>query len=183
MRGGELETLHLVQDVTEVPIDLLAELMPTAKLKRTKYLVYDPRLGALAWREQVQFGKKTLSGNSEPVMEDTTEHRQAFVREFSKWAHGKVEQQVRALARFHKRVPIVPLRQVESAVKRFSGIVSLDQLHADDKRALLSLTKLETYVDEREMERLYSRGQHHAHRKSHKKSPGSRRKFSRRDHH
>ena len=101
MRGGELETLHLVQDVTEVPIDLLAELMPTAKLKRTKYLVYDPRLGALAWREQVQFGKKTLSGNSEPVMEDTTEHRQAFVREFSKWAHGKVEQQVRALARFH----------------------------------------------------------------------------------
>ena len=176
MRGGELETLHLVQDVTEVPIDLLAELMPTAKLKRTKYLVYDPRLGALAWREQVQFGKKTLSGNSEPVMEDTTEHRQAFVREFSKWAHGKVEQQVRALARFHKRVPIVPLRQVESAVQRFSGIVSLEQLRADDKRALLSLTKLETYVGEREMERLYTRGQHHAHRKSHKKSPGSRRK-------
>ena len=182
MRSGELTTLHLVQDITEVPIDVLSELLPNSHQKRTKYLTYDPRLGTLAWREQVQFGKKTLSGISKPVVDDSTENRQEFVQQFSKWAHGQVERQSRSLAKFHRRVPTVPLRQVESAVKRFSGIVSLDQLHADDKRALLSLAKLETYVGEKEMERLYTRGQHHAHRKSHKKSPNSHRNFSRRDH-
>ena len=181
MRGGELETLHLVQNVTEVPIAILAELVPKTDQKRAKHLMYDPRLGALAWREQMQLGKKTLAGATQPVMEDTTENRQAFVGEFSKWAHGQVEREVHALARFHKRVPIVPLRQVEAAVKRFSGIVSLEQLHPEDKRALLSLAKLETYVGEKEMQRLYARGSSHSHKKSHKKSPKSRRGWFRRD--
>lgn len=176
MRGGELETLHLVQDVTEVPVDVLVELAPDISQKKKRFLAYDPRLGMLAWREQIQFGKRTVAGTTQVANEDTTENRKAFVIEFSKWAQEQIERQRQSFARFHKRVPKISSLQVEAAVKQFSGIISLDQLHPDDKRALLSLAKLETYIGEKEMQRLHSSSRRpYSHRKSHKKSSKSRR--------
>ena len=155
MRGGDLETLHLVQDVTEVPVDILTSLMPNANRKRGRQLTYDPRLGGLAWRERVQFGKKVLMGAAEPVEEHTAEHRKAFVREYSKWAYEKMSHQQRTLRRFHRKVPNVALREVEQEVKRSAnGIVSLHELSPSQKRHFLALANLETYLGDDFMQRL-----------------------------
>ena len=159
-----------------MPVDVLVELAPDISQKKKRFLAYDPRLGMLAWREQIQFGKRTIAGTTQVVNEDTTENRKTFVVEFSKWAQEQIERQRQSFARFHKRVPKIPSRQVEAAVKQFSGIISLDQLHPDDKKSLLSLAKLETYVGEKEMQRLYSSFRRpYSHRKTHKRSSKSRR--------
>ena len=158
MRGGELEVLHLVQDITEVSIDVLVELMPKSAQRRQRSLVYDPRLGSLAWREQVMFGKKLLKGSTQPVTEDTRDNHVAFVREYAKWAHRQLEREHRALSRFHRRVPVVSLRHVEQAVKSIAtGVISIDQLSRGDKRQLLGLSKLEAYIGEKEMQRIFER--------------------------
>lgn len=149
MRDGDLETLHLVQDVTEVPVDTLTSLMPKLNQKRGRYVTYDPRLGSLVWREQVQFGKKTLLGVAEPIQENTAQNRQAFVREFSKWAYEKVNHQYRTLRKFHRNVPNVSQREVEQAVKQAAqGVVSLDELSSTQKRHILALATLEAYLGE-----------------------------------
>lgn len=158
VRGGDLEVLHLVQDITEVSISLLAELMPNTTQKRQGSLMYDPRLGSLAWREQMVLGKQLLKDVAQPVLEDTKANQSAFVREYTKWAHRQLEREQRTLSRFHRRVPVVSLRHVEQAVKSIgSGVISIDQLSKGDKRQLLGLSKLEAYIGEKEMQRIFER--------------------------
>ena len=158
MRGGSLETLHLVQDITDVSAQVLKDLLPEASDGHTGRLVYDPRLGTLARRDEIIIGKKKIFGSPQPITEDSKELRQAFTREFAKWAHFQVDRQMRALAAHHGRVPFVSLRQVESEVRRFTGIVSIDQLSSSEKKHLMSLAKIDTYIGEKEMEKILRRG-------------------------
>ncbi len=144
-----LQTLHLVTGVTAVDTAWLAELAPALFGGRRGTIVYDPRLGSLAERQRVRFGKKVLEGQSRPIGDDSRENRALFVREYAKWAYEQLERQRRHLSRFHRKVPGVSARQVEQEVKqRASGVISLDQLSPQEKRGLLALAKLETYVGE-----------------------------------
>ena len=142
-----LQVLNLVTGVTAVNTDWLIELSPELFANRRGKILYDPRLGSLAERQQVRFGKKVLQGQSMPVLENTTANHNLFIREYAKWAHGQIERETRNLARFHRRVPQISLREVEREVKQRAGsITALDQLNSVDKQSLLSLAKLETYV-------------------------------------
>lgn len=146
-RSGGFETLHLLQGVTSVNTDWLLELSPDSFDTRRGKIFYDPRLGCLAKRQQVRFGKKVLEGESEPLLEDTKENRKLFVQEFSIWAHDQLQRERRKLERFHRRVPDVSLRQVEKYVQsQAGGIISIDQLKKDDKRQFLALARLDTYL-------------------------------------
>ena len=155
MRGGSLQTLHLVQGVTMVNTDWLLELAPQLFDTRKSRLVFDPRIGGLAERQQIRFGKRVLEGYGRPVLEDSNENRQAFVREFTAWAYQQIEAQRRNLEQFHRRVPAVPQNVVEREVKsRAQGIVSIDQLPKHQKRQFMALAKLETYFDDNFFHRL-----------------------------
>ncbi len=155
MRGGNLQTLHLVQGVTVVNTDWLLELAPKLFDTRKSRVTYDPRLGGLAKRQQIRFGKQILEGHGAPVLEDTSENRKAFVREFTAWAYQQIEAQRRNLEQFHRRVPSVPLSAVERAVKaQANGIVSIDQLPKREKRQFIALAKIESYFDENFFHRL-----------------------------
>ena len=146
-RSGGLETLHLLQGVTAVNTDWLIELAPQLFANRRGRLFYDPRIGSLAERQQVRFGKRVLEGASIPRLEDTSENRKLFVKEYARWAYEQLERQRRQLERFHTRVPSIALRHVEQEVAiRANGIVSLDQLSSDGKRTMIALSKLETYL-------------------------------------
>lgn len=146
LKGGGLEVLHLVTGVTAVHTDVLLSVLPHLfKVTKTR-TVYDPRVGHLVDRPQIKFGKRTLDGTGEPRLEDTKENRMLFAREFTKWAYDQLERQRTQLSRFHKRVPFVPIKLVESELRsRADGIVALDQLSSDDKRRVVALSKLETY--------------------------------------
>ncbi len=149
LRGGKLETLHLVQAVTAVNTEWLLELAPDSFDTRKSKIVYDPRVGGLVRRQQVRMGKQVLQGMSTPVIEDTPENRQTFRREFAAWAHRQVEKQRRNLENFHRYVPKVSLEQVEREVKqKIADVVSIDQLSKRDKRQAVDLAKIETYFDD-----------------------------------
>jgi len=147
LRSGGLETLHLVTGVTIMNIDILLEVSPDVFQAKRSKTVYDPRLGCVVDRPQVRFGKRVLEGSGQPRLEDTSENRKLFTREYSKWAFEQLERQRRDLERFHKRVPAVPLHRVEQELhSRADGIVSLDQLDSKDKQRVIALSKLETYL-------------------------------------
>lgn len=146
-RSGGLETLHLLQGVTVVNTDWLVELAPQLFANRRGRIFYDPRIGSLAERQQVRFGKRVLEGASIPRLEDSSENRKLFIKEYARWAYEQLERQRRQLERFHTRVPSIALRHVEQEVAiRANGIVSFDQLSSGEKRTMIALSKLETYL-------------------------------------
>ena len=150
-----LQTLHLVTGATVVNTDWLLELSGDMFSRRRGKVLYDPRLNCLAERQQIRVGKKVFMGQSKPLLENTKQNQTLFVREFAKWAHSQLETQQRNLAKFHGRVPRIPLADVERAVKQLAGgIISLDQLSSQEKRQLMSLTKLEAYLGDDFMLRL-----------------------------
>ncbi len=146
-RSGKLDTLHLVTGATSVNTDWLLVLAPELFSNRRSKIVYDPRLKSLAERQQVRFGKRVLEGESKALIEDSAENRKLFVREYAKWAHAQVDQQLRTLSRYHARVPRVNIQQIEREVaQQADGIVSLDQLGPVAKKRLVALSKPETYL-------------------------------------
>lgn len=172
LHSGELQTLHLLQGITAVETQWLTELMPDTFASRRGKIVYDPRLGSLAERTQVRLGKRVVQGTSKPLIEDTPRNRSQFVDEYAKWAHSQLERERTNIERHYRRVPAIPLRNVLQQVKaQANGIVSLDQLNSQEKRAFTALAKLETYLGDDFMEHLgkprrsHGDEQHHGRRR------------------
>ena len=147
-RSGELETLHLVQGVTAVDTDWLVDLAPHMFDTRRGKAYYDPRSGQLAVRQLVRFGKQVLEGSGAPITDKNPQNRKLFVESFAKWAHEQLEQERRSLGRFHtKRIPLIPLRQVQQQVRSLAGgAVGLDELAPDSKQKMVALSKLHTHL-------------------------------------
>ena len=147
-RSGHLETLRLVNGISVVDIDWLVELSPQLFVGRKGRIVYDPQTHSLAELQQVRFGKRVLEGVATPVIQNNTRNQKLFVKEFAKWAHGRLEQQ--SLGRFGRRRNRVSLNQVEREVaQRVSGIISLDNLSKHDRQSLLSLARIDSYDSSR----------------------------------
>ncbi|MNQ02387.1 ATP-dependent RNA helicase HrpB [compost metagenome] len=147
-RSGGLETLHLVQGLTVVNTEWLLELAPQHFSSRRGKTYYDPRAGALMTRQLVRFGGRVLEGASEPVAGDSSEYHRAFSDAFATWAYEQLEKERRTLGRYHtKRIPSVPLRQLQQQVRQIAHNVSaLDQLTSSQKVNLLNLAKLHTHL-------------------------------------
>lgn len=183
-RSGGLETLHLVTGITSVNTDWLLELAPELFDTRRSKVFYDPRLNSLAERQQIRFGKRVLEGQSKPLLDDTTQNRTLFVREYAKWAHSQIERQLRSLARFHARVPRVSIQQVEREVAQRAGdIVSLDQLGPAAKKSVIALAKPEAYLGDDFMHyfSMPHHDRHHPDRRRRGWKPQHKRKYRRGD--
>lgn len=179
-RTGGLETLHLVTSVTSVDTDWLLELAPDLFANRRGRVIYDPRLGCLAERQQIRFGKRVLEGTSIPILQDSRENQKLFIREYAKWAHGQLERQRNNLLRFHRNVPGVELREVEREVRiAAKGIISLDQLTRDEKRQMIALSKLETYFGDDFVRQLDHPRRDHRHKETRRRGwqPRHKRKY------
>ena len=146
-RSGELETLHLIQGVTAVDTAWLLELAPERFAPRKTDLIYDPRLGGLARQRRVRFGKVILEGVTEPVLEASPELHRQFRELFSEWAYSRVEHELKALARYNQRVPLVTRSQVRHYVlAHIPAITNIAQLDSRDKKQLLAAANPETYL-------------------------------------
>ena len=171
MRGGELSTLHLLQNVTVVNTSWLLELAPEQFGTRKPEVYYDPRLGGLASRQRVRFGKIVLEGSAEPIMDNTPQAQRQFIDAFVDWAHSRVERELRILGRYTRSVPVVTHTQVQHYVRtRSPRITNLQQLEADEKKALLAAAEPETYLGQDfriELERKGGRSEERHHRPNH----------------
>ncbi len=147
-RSGGLETLSLVQGLTAVQTDWLIDLAPEVFASRRGKTFYDPRTGTLATRQLVRFGGQVLEGNSIPITEQTTENKRLFGEAFAAWAYEQLEKERRSLGRFHtKRVPAIPLRQLQQQVRAIAGdVTAIDQLSSQQRQSLMNLAKLHTHL-------------------------------------
>ena len=184
-RSGGLETLNLVQNITAVQTDWLIDLVPHLFTSRRGKIIYDPRSGTLAMRQLVRFGGQVLEGGSMPLTDGSAENKRLFVEAFAAWAYEQLEKERRVLGRYHtKRVPAVPLRQVQQQVKSVAhGVVAMDQLPPQQKIALMNLAKLHTYLGDDFMAKLSGSHRHAHHPHEHHRrgwQPAHKRKYDRR---
>lgn len=187
MRGGELSTLHLLQNVTVVNTSWLLELAPEQFGTRKPEVYYDPRLGGLASRQRVRLGKIVLEGSAEPIMDNTPQAQRQFIDAFVDWAHSRVERELHILGRYNRGVPVVTHTQVQHYVRtRSPRITNLQQLEADEKKALLAAAEPETYLGQDfriELERKGGRSEerHHRPHNGHRRGwqPRHKRKYNR----
>ena len=184
-RDGSLQTLHLVQSVTAVNTDWLAELAPETFSSKRGRVFYDPRSGQLMARQQVRLGGKVLEGAATQLSDNTRPNQRAFRDAFASWVYLQLERERRTLGKFHaKRIPAVPLPAIQTRVQALAGdIISLGQLAYPQRQAMLALAKLQTHLGEAFMAQLgtsertdKSAGRHHAHRGW---IPGHKRKYDR----
>lgn len=149
-RSGDLETLHLVQGVTVVQTDWLVDMNPDMFMARRGKVYYDPRTGTLSTRRLVRFAGKVLEGNGEPVVDNTPQNRRAFIDAFATWAYEQLERERRQLGKFHtKRIPPVPLRQLQQQVRSITGsVISLNELNSQQRAQMTSLARLHTHLGE-----------------------------------
>ncbi len=183
-RSGGLETLNLVQNLTAVSPEWLVDLAPHLFAGRRGKAFYDPRTGMLTTRQLVRFGGQVLEAGGEPVLENTPEARRLFVEAFSTWAHEQLEKERRSYARFHtKRIPPVPLRQLQQQVKATAGgVISLSELTSQQRANLMDLSKLHTHLGNDFMAQVGTTRHSHHHEQSRSRGwqPKHKRKYDRR---
>jgi HrpA-like RNA helicase len=178
-RSGGLETLKLVEGVTGVNADWLSELAPQSFKVRRGKVAFDPQTGRLAVRQTLQFGKHTMEAGGGAVPKEVSADRTLFATLYADWAYSELERERRALSKFGRRVPAVPLKRLQQQVKVVAGSVSsLDQLSSNERLQLLNLARLETHLGSALMRQLTARngrsnGEHHRRgwRPGHKRRP------------
>lgn len=165
--------------------DWLLELAPELFMSRRGKVQYDPRSGKLTTRQMVRFGGQVLEGSGAPVNENTPENRRLFADAFATWAYEQLERERRSFAKYHtKRIPPVPLRQLQQQVKSIAhNAISLDDVASNQKAELIALAKLHTHLGNDFMAQLGATHKRHDHRDQSRQrgwQPKHKRKFDRR---
>ncbi|HEV7951769.1 MAG TPA: helicase-related protein [Candidatus Saccharimonadales bacterium] len=145
---GDLETLHLVQGITEVNPKWLQALAPHLFSVRRGKTYFDSRRGALATRQLVRFNGRTIEGGGEPVTQSNTRDKRLFSELYGTWVYERLESERRHLQQgYHRRIPMIPLRQIQQKVRSIVGnAMSLDELSDYQREDLTKLGKMETYL-------------------------------------
>ncbi|MES2876667.1 MAG: helicase-related protein [Patescibacteria group bacterium] len=173
-RDGNLQTLHLVQDISRVNTDWLIELAPDQFSSKRGKAMYDPRSGMLMLRQQVRAGKQTFDGTGLPITDNTKQNQKLFQESFAKWAYESLERERTSLTggRKSKHMPDIPLQHILSKVAMHAGgIINLESLPKNRRMQLLELAKLATYLGADYINQLnaqkqhsHGNGRHNAHR-------------------
>lgn len=145
---GDLETLHLVQGITEVNPRWLEALAPHLFSVRQGKTYFDSRRGALATRQMVRFNGRTIEGGGVPVTQRTARDKRMFSELYGTWVYEQLEAERRHLQHgYNKRIPMIPLRQIQQKVRTIvGGAMSLDELSDYQRDDLVKLGKMQTYL-------------------------------------
>lgn len=176
-----LETLHLVNDVSAVDPQWLAELAPDQFEAKPGKIYYESRFGSLATRTILKYAGKTFETAGVPVMDHTRDNQRRFIELYGAWLHTQLEQERRTLqSANYRRIPVIPAKQVQSHVRRIAeGAVSLHELSKQQRISLAKLSRMDSYLDESFIARLRppQDKSHDRHR------PGDHRRFNHRRKH
>lgn len=157
---GNLETLHLVTDVSAVEAAWLQELAPHLFKVSEGKIYYDPLFGTLATRTHLQFNGNELQAAGTPILEHTAENERLFMKQYAMWAHSKLELERDRLQQVNSRhIPKIPIDHVRDRVAYLAeGIVSIHELSKKEQFELGKLTKVETYLGKKAMHQLNTQG-------------------------
>jgi HrpA-like RNA helicase len=163
---GDLETLHLVQGVTEVNPRWLETLAPNLFSVRQGKTYFDSRRGTLATRQLVRFNGRTIEGGGVPITKRSPRDGRLFSELYGTWVYEQLEKERRHLQQgYNRRIPMTPLRQVQQRVRAIvGGAISLDELSDGQRDELAKLGKLQTYIGEAFMVKLGAHRRSHSHR-------------------
>jgi hypothetical protein len=147
-QSGGLETLHLVQGVTKVEAKWLTALAPDIFKARPSKVYFDSHRGALAMRQMIRIGGKTIEAESEPLTDNSPRYRRMFSEAYAAWVYEQLEDERRRLKNGQrKRIPSVAYKQVMQKVKTvLNGAISIDELSPRERKELEQLSRLETYL-------------------------------------
>lgn len=153
---GGLDTLHLVQNVTSVDSAWLEAMASHLFRARPGKIYYDNQLGTLAMRQQVKFNGRIIEGASTPITDATKRYGRMFTELYASWVYEQLERERRYLSKGHgKRVPAVPLRQLQQQVQAITrGAISLQSLSSQQRDELIRLGKMQTHLGDAFMSRL-----------------------------
>lgn len=145
---GDLETLHLVQGITEVNPRWLETLAPHLFSVRQGKTYFDSRRGALATRQLVRFNGRTIEGGGVPVTQRTARDKRMFSELYGTWIYEQLETERRHLQHgYNRRIPMIPLRQIQQKVRAIvGGAMSVDELSDYQREDLVKLGKMQTYL-------------------------------------
>lgn len=145
---GDLETLHLVQGITEVNPRWLETLAPHLFSVRQGKTYFDSRRGTLATRQMVRFNGRTIEGGGVPVTQRTARDKRMFSELYGTWVYEQLEAERRHLQHgYNKRIPVIPLRQIQQKVRAIvGGAMSVDELSDYQREDLVKLGKMQTYL-------------------------------------
>lgn len=142
-RYGELETLHIVQNVTAVDPDWLKALAPKQFQIRPGKVYFDARKGRLARRQIVVAHGQMVEGDAEDVDMANEKFQRHFANEYALWLFETLETESRQLRRRGKKVPTVRMADVQAAVRPLlKNAGSPDELSRDDQQKLKSLSSI-----------------------------------------
>jgi hypothetical protein len=151
-----LQTLHLVTDVSYVNPDWLETLAPHMFEVRPGKIYYDPRLGTLATRTNLEFNGKRLEAAGTPILNHSKENERLFIKLYAAWAHEQLERERDRLQKVNSRhIPKIPLHHVQQQIaSRTDNAISLHELSKKQQIELSKMTRLDTYLGDKAMNRL-----------------------------
>lgn len=179
-----LQILNLVTDVSAVEPAWLEELAPHLFEVKEGKVYYDPSYGSLALRTHLEFNGHSLEAAGTPILEHTPENERLFVKQYSIWAHSRLENERDRLQQINNRhVPKIPIDHVRDRVAYIaSGIISLEELDRRERFELGKLTKLDSYLGKKVMQQLNTNQDGHPRGNRRRFGwRGNKRKYSRRD--
>lgn len=182
---GNLETLHLVTDISAVEATWLEELAPHLFDVTEGKIYYDPYIGGLATRTHLEFNGRELEAVGTPILEHTPENERLFIKQYAIWAHSRLELERARLESINSRhIPKIPLDHVRDRVAYLAeGIVSIHELNKKQQFELGKLTKVESYLGKKAMNQLNT-NEHHGGHKQHRRRfgwrPGHKQRYNRR---
>jgi len=184
-----LATLELVNALTTVDPQWLAELAPSRFKVRLGKISYDARLGVLTQTMQLYINGKVIQVAGSPLLAQTAANQSLFAAKYSDYVEEQLSQQRRAYGNTNRqRIPPVSTQRIREKIHRIApGAVSLVELPKDQRIALYKLTKLDTWFgqdfiqtlnpprQERHWTPLHKRGRGHTAKPKHKRSSAWRR--------
>ncbi len=182
--NGELNTLHLVNDITMVDPRWLEHLAPGQYTVRYSKKYFDARSGGLLTRMLVTYGGKTFEASGIPVIEHTPENQKLFVTLFSLWVYEELQKEFRLLKRANPHIPAIHPKQVQERVRYLApGAISLAELSKKQQVELAKLNKVATYFGDKLMQSLRqphdAPRRHFQHHRQHGWQPPHKRKYQR----
>lgn len=145
---GDLETLHLVQGITAVNPTWLESLAPHLFTLQRGKVYFDSVQGVLAVRQLLKFNNKSYEGASTLISDPTPANRRLFSDLYAAWLYEQIERERRHLQNGHKRrIPAVPLRQLQQQVRSIAGdVITVQGLSSERQGQLKDLGKLQTHL-------------------------------------
>ena len=145
-RRGDLETLHIVQNITVVDAKWLRRMAPKQFQIRPGKVYFDSRSGRLARRQVVTAHGQVFEGETEDAQQDVRIRGSVLAREYATWLFNTLERESRIVRRKGKKVPSIRLQDVRAAVEPvLSSVQSLDELPKDEQSYLKSLSSIHAW--------------------------------------